>query len=293
MLYLLLPLVSAILYPIGNLFLKRSIHEGGGLIRSLFVSNIILGICFLPLLGLINASPNWHQIHWPIFTGATYFFGQLFTMIAIRSGDVSVQTPLMGIKLLFVAAFSQVIKPDEVPPMLWLAAAISTIAIFLIGGGNVKAFRNSSRTVIFTLIACFFFGLTDTVNSYRSALFGRMPFLIVTAATVTILSFALIPFFNGRLRDMPRVSLKLMSIGGLAIGLQALILISTLSHFGQATAVNIVYSSRAIFGVLLVILLGAKLGNLEASIAAPGIMRNRLLGALLLSSAIILVFLKN
>ena len=58
----------------------------------------------------------------------------------------------------------------------------------------------------------------------------------------------------------------------------------------QATAINIVYSSRAIFGVLLIIFLGAKLGNLEASVAGAKVMRNRLLGAALLCVAIALIF---
>lgn len=290
MLFLLLPFASAILYPVGNLFLKRSIHEGGGLIRSLFVSNIVLALCFAPLLGFVREPPDWSQWGWPVLTGTTYFLGQLFTLIAIRSGDVSVQTPLMGLKLIFVAAFSTFLRPDEVPPLLWAGAAVCTVGIFLIGGGNVAAFRRSGRTVILTLIACLFFGATDTLTSYRSASFGRIPFVLATVTFVTLVSLCLIPFFRERLRDTPRASLRLMTIGSIAIGLQAVMLILALTLFGQATAINIIYSSRALFGVLLVMFLGAKLGNREAVTAGPGVMRNRLLGSLLLCTAIALVF---
>ena len=108
MFYLLCPLASAILYPIGNLFLKRSIHEGGGLLRSLFVSNIVLALSFTPLLVFLREGPDWSQWHWPVLTGCCYFLGQLFTLIAIKSGDVSVQTPMMGMKLIFVAVVSAV-----------------------------------------------------------------------------------------------------------------------------------------------------------------------------------------
>jgi drug/metabolite transporter (DMT)-like permease len=291
-LYLLCPLASAILYPIGNLFLKRSVHEGSGIIRSLFVSNIVLTLCFLPLFAFASELPDWRHVAWPILTGICYFLGQLFTLIAIQSGDVSVQTPLMGLKLIFVASFSSIIRPDEVPPLLWLGAAICCIGIFLIGGGNLRAFHRASRTVVLTLIACFFFGATDTLSSYRSADFGRIPFILTTVSCVSLFSLGLIPFFRTRLRDTPRPAIRLMMIGSLAIGLQAVILISALTHFGQATAINIIYSSRALFGVLLVIFLGAQLGNLEASQAGPKIMRNRLLGALLLCAAITLVFIK-
>lgn len=291
MLFLLYPLASAILYPIGNLFLKRSIHEGGGIIRSLFVSNIVLSLCFTPLIAFIRESPDWTQIGWPLLTSVCYFLGQLFTLIAIQSGDVSVQTPLMGLKLIFVAAFSSLLRPDEVPPLLWAGAAVCSVGIFLIGGGNVAAFRRSSRTVVLTLLACLFFGATDTLSSYRSASFGRIPFILTTVSSVSILSLGLIPFFRTPLRETPRAASKLMAIGSLAIGLQAVILITALTQFGQATAINIIYSSRALFGVLLIIFLGARLGNLEASRAGPRVMRNRLLGAILLCAAIALVFL--
>ena len=84
-----------------------------------------------------------------------------------------------------------------------------------------------------------------------------------------------------------------LTIKGLVVvALPLAILISALTHFGQATAINIVYSSRGLFGVLLVIFLGAQLGNLEASQAGSKIMRNRLFGSLLLCAAIILVFVR-
>lgn len=291
MLYLLCPLASAILYPIGNLFLKRSISEGGGLIRSLFVSNIVLSLCFMPLVFALTEPPDWNYWFWPLLTGCTYFLGQLFTVIAIKSGDVSVQTPLMGIKLLYVAAFSAVIQPDEVPPLLWAGAAICTLGIFLIGGGNLHAFRRSGRTVFLTLIACLFFGATDTLSSYRSADFGKIPFILTVAGVVIALSLGLVPFFRERLRDTSLRSLRLMGIGSAAIGIQSFILVFALVSFGQATAMNIIYSSRAIFGVLLVMFLGRMLGNHESATAGPKVMRSRLAGSLLLCAAIALVFM--
>lgn len=291
MLYLLLPLASAILYPVGNLFLKRSIHEGGGLVRSLFVSNLVLLPCFIPLLVFAGDAPDWGEWHWPLLTGACYFLGQLFTLVAIQSGDVSVQTPLMGLKLLFVVTFSSLVRPDEVAPLLWVGAAISTAGIFLIGGGSVSAFRRSARTVVLTLIACLFFGATDTLSSYRSASFGTIPFVLATVGCVVLLSLGLIPFFRAPLRDIPRESRVLLGIGSLAIGLQAVLLMLSLTRFGQATAINIVYSSRALFGVLLVMFLGTRLGNAEAAGAGRKVMCNRLAGALLLCAAIALIFL--
>ena len=97
--------------------------------------------------------------------------------------------------------------------------------------------------------------------------------------------------FRERLRDTSPKSLRLMGIGSIAIGIQSFILVFALVSFGQATAINIVYSSRAIFGVLLVMYLGKRLGNHESTTAGAKVMRSRLAGSLLLCGAIALVFI--
>ena len=136
-----------------------------------------------------------------------------------------------------------------------------------------------------------FFGATDTLSAYGSEDFGKIPFILLVAGIVFALSLGLIPFFREPLRHTSPKSLRLMGIGSAAIGIQSFILVFGLVSFGQATAVNIVYSSRAIFGVLLVMFLGKMLGNYESTTVGKKVMRNRLLGSLLLCAAIALVFI--
>jgi drug/metabolite transporter (DMT)-like permease len=288
---LFLPLISALIYPFASLFLKRAIGEGGGLLRTGFISNLVLFACFLPALLFNDAAPDWHHLPWALVAGICFFGGQAFTFLAIRSGDVSVQAPLMGVKVVFVALFSFFLKPDEVPPMLWFGSALAALAIFLLAGATPSAFLKSWRTVAWSLIACACFGASDSLASYKSADFGRIPFVVVMVAVVAVATLAFVPFFSQPLRQTPRGAVKLAALGGLAIGIQGLILNLSLAFFQQATAMNIIYSTRALWGVLLVWLLGHRLGNFEVATHGHAVMGKRLAGSLLLCAAVISVFL--
>jgi hypothetical protein len=65
-----------------------------------------------------------------------------------------------------------------------------------------------------------------------------------------------------------------------------------LSYFGNATAVNIVFSSRGIWSVLIVWRFGALFDNKE-SFAGKSAMFARLAGSTLLFAAIALVIIKQ
>ena len=287
----LLPLVSAIIYPFASLFLKRSLNEGCGILRSAFISNMALFSVFLCALPFNDRSPEWEHINWALIAGMCFFGGQVFTFLAIRSGDVSVQAPLMGVKVIFVALFSYTIRPEEVPPLIWTGSILAAAAIFLLGGANFKSFKKNGRTVFWSLVACACFGGSDTLAGYKSQEFGPIPFIVVMVSVVACCSLFFIPFFSGSLRNCPKVAIKFATLGGIAIGLQGMILNLSLAVFGQATPMNIIYSTRALWGVLIVWFLGKALGNNEAELQGNRIMAKRFAGALLLSSAVIMVFI--
>ncbi len=288
---LFLPLASALIYPFGALFLKRAMGEGGGLLRTGFLSNFALFVVFAVSLPFAASAPDWRYLPWALLGGLCFFGGQVFTFLAIRSGDVSVQSPLMGVKVIFVALFSFFLKPDEVPALLWAGSGLAAAAIFLLGGASLRAFRKNARTVLWSLVACACFGASDTLASYRSSDFGPVPFVVVMVAVVAAGSLAFIPFFSAPLRSVPKPAVRLALLGGAAVGLQGLILNLALAFLGQATAMNIIYSTRALWGVLLVWLIGHKLGNHEAALHGHAVMAKRLAGALLLTAAVVTVFL--
>ena len=97
---------------------------------------------------------------------------------------------------------------------------------------------------------------------------------------VAVLSLFMVPFFSSPLKSCPRKAIGFAALGGLAIGIQGLILNLSLAFLGQATAMNIIYSTRALWGVLIVWILGAVLGNNEAALHGHKVMFKRFAGAL-------------
>ena len=61
-----------------------------------------------------------------------FFAGQVFTLLALSTGDVSVATPVLGVKILLVALLTAVLIGDPIGARLWTAAALSTTAIALL-----------------------------------------------------------------------------------------------------------------------------------------------------------------
>ena len=197
----------------------------------------------------------------------------------------------MGVKVIFVALFSFILKPEEVPGLIWVGSILAAAAIFLLGGASFKSFRDNSKTVFWSLLACACFGGSDTLAGYKSAEFGPIPFIVIMVLVVAVLSLFMVPFFSSPLKYCPRKAIGFAALGGLAIGIQGLILNLSLAFLGQATAMNIIYSTRALWGVLIVWILGAVLGNNEAALHGHKVMFKRFAGALLLSISVIMVFL--
>lgn len=100
---ILLPLASAAGYVVGVLLIKRASAHGVGLWRTAFLSNVVMGLCFTPLWLLGGGDISWSLLWQPALSAALFFAGQIFTFMAL-AGDISLATPVLGLKILFVAA---------------------------------------------------------------------------------------------------------------------------------------------------------------------------------------------
>ena len=110
-----MPLGAAMLYVVAALLIKRSNDLGVGPWRTLFVSNLTGGLVFLTLLPFGGAFPV--ELLWQPAVGAIlFFFAQLFNYLALQQGDVSVATPVLGIKIVLVALFSVLLRTQAVTP---------------------------------------------------------------------------------------------------------------------------------------------------------------------------------
>jgi hypothetical protein len=102
------------------------------------------------------------------------------------------------------------------------------------------------------------------------------------------MSLAFVPFFKQSLSAVPRVAWPSLAAGATFMGLQSVAFVSGVAVYGDATAMNVVYSVRGVWSVVAVWLIGHWFANTEAQLGGS-VFRWRLAGAALMTSAIVLV----
>lgn len=284
-------MLAAVIYPVGTLCIKKALAYGAGPMRFTFVANWVLFPFFALLLikdhELLDTSYWWACL----LAGLLHFLGIGLTYVAIRVGDVSVQTPIMGTKVLFVAMFSVLLGAGPVPWPWWVAALLSVLAIFILSKPDRLEHKNFARvkvTVIMSLSSAFIFGLCDVVIQKYSSFFGDGPFLALMFFFNGVFSCALYPFFEGRFSQISPKGWIWVFIGAFSVVCFSMLIYVALAFYGRATAINILYSARGIWSIIIVYMVGSFFGNDEAQ-ASPRALKRRLVGATLLFLAIILV----
>lgn len=293
-LHYLAPLFCAFLFANASLCLKRALGEGAGATRGIFVTNCCFLLAFLPLWWLYP-DPIPVDLLWvPFCAGLVSFLGGLFQLMALKYGDVSVATPLLGGKVLFVALFSTLILGQILPLSWWLGAILAGVGIFFLGQSK-PVDGVSGRlvlTIILSLLSVTSFAMMDILIAGWGKLFGFQRFVVIQQVVMFGFSLGLIPFFRGKLRDLPRSSLPWLIGGSLLIVTQFYILNWTISTYQDPTALNIFYSSRGLWSVILVWSIGPLFGNHERT-HGRGILLKRGFGAALLFMAICLVLVER
>lgn len=297
----LMPLGSAIGYVVAVLLIKRASAHGVGLWRTAFVSNLAIGLCFAPMWLLGGEEIQAARLWQPAACAGLFFAGQVFTFAAL-AGDVSLATPVLGLKILFVAAASSLLLSEAVRPAWWIAAGLATAAVALLqstprGTPTMAAGKGSSRrggqtpgrTILFAALAALAFAVSDVLVQRCTRSWGAGRFLPLTFALVSAYSLALIPFFQAPLRAIRPAAWRWLAPGALLLALQAENLMYSLGIYGRATATNILYSTRGLWSVLAVGLLGAWLGTADEQKLPRSVFRRRLIGSALMLAAVVLV----
>ena len=121
------------------LSLKRATQRGA----SAWTSMILVcwtGAIVFPTLTLLGGTLQPLTLLWqPALIGSLFLAGQLFTLLAVARGDVSIATPVLGIKLLIVPALSPLFVDDPISPMIWIAAAIGHCGWFCAGTRKITS----------------------------------------------------------------------------------------------------------------------------------------------------------
>lgn len=286
----LLPLLAAVVYATGALLVKRSADLGVGVWRTAFVANIVGALLFQPLLLLGGTT---HPALWwqPVTVGLCFTVGQWLTFTALDRGDVSVATPVLGLKIIFVAGLVTLFGKQALRPQLWIAALLATIGIALLNRRDRSASHHDvGRTIVTAGLAAAAYAVFDVLVQLWSPAWGVGRFLPLTMATSGLLSFAFVPRFRAPLSAITPATWRWLLAGTVTMAAQSVMFVSTIARWGNAAPANVIYSSRGLWTVALVWIFGHWVKSREQHLGR-GVLAGRLAGATLMMAAIALVFL--
>jgi len=280
---LLIPLTSAFLYALAAIYLKRALSEGAGRWRVTFGCNMVMAlgyqVCWVARTQAFSASGAEHAA----VAACTFFAGQVFTFLALNRGDVSVVTPILGTKVIWVAVFSTLLMGRAHSPHVWAAVFMTAMGAAILGYQRGVHPRRVALSVGAALATSCSFGMTDVLVQKYAPGWGFGSFIPTMFLMVGMLSLGFIPL----MRDGSGWAPVWLGTGAVLLAAQALGLAFVLTKFGEATRVNIAYNSRGLWSVVLVWVFGHWFGNTEREGGTRQMLR-RLAGAGLLVAAILM-----
>lgn len=281
-------MASSILTVLGLLLLKRAQAQGTSTWTTLIVVTWTTAVAFSALT-LIGGTMQPLSLVWqPVIVGALFLAGLSFTFLGVEIGDVSIVTPVQGVKVLLVPALAVLVVGDVAGNRIWLAAAIAMGGIWLIQSTDDTLDRSKVRISIgCALLAAVSLSLFDLLIQKWAPAWGPGYFLPIAFASTALLSLGFLNLARPNRQSIRSQLCWPLVIGALLMAVQAFGMTYTIAQFGDATRVNIVYSLRGLWGVLLTWTLAKSLG-LADTLPASSVMLKRLAGAILIGVSIAL-----
>jgi len=295
---LILPLAAGFGYACGAIAIKRSLTLGVSGAWVNMTCNAVMAFSFQWLWLLPGGVTSPHALLAPAVCGFLFFLGQICTFRAIATGDVSVSTPLLGTKVVLVTLFSVFLLGKSLPVAWWGASFLATLGIALISYTPGGSHRHLAQAVAWSLAAAALFALTDVLVQSWVPRVGYSRFAPVMFGVTGICSLFHLPALLHGARTsrrsngtpvVPGTAYPWLFAGALLLAVQGLGMYSAIGLYGSATLTNILYGSRCLWSVILVWLLGSLGPDRSAGSDRGAVMFRRLMGALLLLSAMALV----
>jgi len=289
-LYLLLPLTSALVYAIAVLFLKLAMSRGASSWAVTYLSNVAMGLAFMPMLFFGDARWSAAGVPWAIAAGVLFFLGQVGTFRSLHAGDVSIATPALATKVVFVALLSLALPAKNPDPDLWIAVGLTMAGVVLLHQGPRHHASRPWTTLGWALFAALSFASADILVQQMAARTGITLFLPVMFGTVTLISLPLLVPHLPRAGEARAGAWRWGSAGIILLAVQATGIVGTIGWSGDATGVNVVYSSRGLWSLVLVAFVAHHLGVAEGT-RDPRTLVARFAGGVLILIAVLLVVL--
>jgi drug/metabolite transporter (DMT)-like permease len=289
-LHLIIPLACAFTYVAAALMFKRAADLGVGVWRTTFVANWTICLAFLPIWFVAGRPVVALSLYWqPAVVASLFLLGQASIFLALKHGDVTVTTPVMGSKVIMVALFTVLLKAGDMPLRWWIGAGLSAAAVLLLHFGKSSGSRGRiGSTVLLAWLSASSYGLSDVLLQKWVPVWGFPAFAPVMFVLVGLYSLILIPFFSAPLGAMSGQAWRWVGGGSVLMALNNTGIVLAIGRWGGATAVNIIYSVRGLVSIGAVWAVGHWFHNQEQHLE-PGVLRLRFVGAGLMLAAIVLV----
>ena len=283
-----MPLCSSVLVVFGLLYLKQAQQRGMSTWTSMIAVSWSCAAVF-PVLTLMGGTMQPLSLLWqPAIIGGLFLAGQLFTFLAVERGDVSIAAPVLGVKVLIVPATAPLFINEQASPTIWLAAAIAVAGIGFVQARDESVDRAKILAAVgFALLAAMSMTLFDLLIQKWAPAWGAGYFLPIAFAASAILSLGFLKLGDRPAELREKKALRPLAIGAVFMALQAIGMTLTIGHFGDATRVNIVYSLRGLWGVLLTWLLARRIIESDTT-AGHRTMALRLIGAVLIGVSVVI-----
>ena len=266
-------------------------HEKSGRIRItadvLCVSTLDPGVIFS--IFWVLGGGRWELIWQPAIIAALFVLGLAFTFAAIEKGDVSIATPIFGVKVVFVAFPSTLMGLQDLPTSVWQAAIMATVGIGPHSVDGNEETHHVTLTISLALYARFHMpflmywcsvGRLAGVGGFLPIVYWMVG-LSSTTPTRTAVENHSEEKNHGTTPCRQNANFP-----------AAICIVSTLAIFGDAARVNVVYSLRGLWGSPLSASCSKEMGRAEAE-QTRGTMMSRLAGAVILAAAVTLVVLSE
>lgn len=289
---MIMPLVAAMLYPLGAMVVKRASAAGVGVWRTIFVNNAVFAL-FYSLFWFRGGPPiNWGLWWQPVSITLLLFGSQILMFYALEQGDVSVAVPVFGVKVLIVALISPFFLAET-----WNVRVLGA-ALLAMGGVGCLNFRSGEQsvqrvglTLLTAGLSAVGFAVFDILLACWGPVWSVGRLLPIIMWINLPLTFMLIPKFKEPLSALPPKAWPWLAGGAVIMATQSMIFIYCLVEYGNVTVANVLYASRGLISVILVYSIGRRLGNMEREHGSQ-VMGWRFLGALMMLIAILLVLIR-
>ena len=287
--HLILPLLASLLFVCGLIVIKRASAAGVSPITTLFCTNVASSFAFSFIWLLGGDAIRWDLCWQPAIIAGLFIFGLVFTFLAIERGDVSLATPIFGVKVVLVVILLTITGEQDLPKQVWYAAALATMGIGLIQWTGKGHPHHILLTVCLALAAASCYATFDVLVQRWAPVWGAGRFFPVVYWMVGLGSLAMIPWVDFGHFKQPGVR-GLLCAGSLLIALQAICIVVAVGVFGDAARVNVVYALRGLWGVGLAWLAAKIWGGAEVELGRNAMLL-RAAGAAVLTFAVILAIL--